>query len=67
MVTFATEDEKVICNHCGRVLEPYENYEHLVFTPGYGSKYDTKSIVLSVCYDCFDRFVEQCAVKPENT
>lgn len=58
--------EKHVCNKCGKVLDEFDEQEHLEIHTilGYGSKYDLEEVHIRLCCDCFDELVDGCKVSP---
>ena len=61
---------EIRCNMCGRKIifgEKHDKEDYLLIRKewGYFSHKDGKRYTIRMCEECFDRFVEDCAVSPE--
>lgn len=60
-----TEERK--CNKCGSVLDVFDMQEdfsiHKEFL-GYGTKYDTGKLDITLCCSCMDKLIDSCCVSP---
>ena len=58
------------CNVCGRQfgqITPSGNLYGGIFIyheVGYGSEHDGEVLEMSICYDCLDKIIGECAVNP---
>lgn len=59
------EDRK--CNKCGCVLDIFDTQEdfsiHKEFL-GFGTKYDTDKLDITLCCSCMDELIDSCCVSP---
>ncbi len=60
------EDKRQICNCCGRVLEPREEYVCIEQRWGYFSGKDGTLQKGIICEECFDRITEQFRIPLEE-
>lgn len=59
-------DEK-ICNKCGRVLDIFDIQEDFSIHKenlGYGTKYDTDKLNITLCCSCMEKLIDSCCVSP---
>ena len=65
-----TENEKTICNCCGRELEQcggrYEDHLHIIKNWGYLSKQDGIAEEMDICPDCLERWERTFAIAPRK-
>lgn len=60
------EDKRPVCNCCGRVLKPEEEYVRIEQRWGYFSRKDGTLQKGIICEECFERIAEQFQIPLEE-